>query len=119
VLVFPDGAIILDLTDWGVNHQPRPIENPDNCSYTTVLEGPVPIVQNELNTVNALGALDTPPQTFSLGSYTNLQGSFYVRATFAGFVDRNSTDTCDFSQIGTTKNGLDFAVGVGVVSGAG
>jgi hypothetical protein len=113
VLALQNGDIALDLSNWGVVNQPPPSENPSNCSFTSVLDGWVPIVQNELSTV---GPLESPAQSFSPGSYSNLQGQLYVTATFAG-VARNPDGTCNFSLIGSTEQGLDFAVGGGLVRG--
>jgi hypothetical protein len=107
VLALQKGAIALDLSNFGSGSQPPPIENPNNCSYTSVVLGTVPIVQGELA---------TSPNPRPPGIYANLSGTFYVKATFAGVVPRVN-NTCDFSQETSTATGLDFIEAAGVVSG--
>lgn len=114
VLVLQKGDIALDVSDFGVGkNQPPPTENPNDCSFTSVLDGPVSIVQNEL----ATAPHPLSPNPYSPGIYANLTGSFYVKATFAGVVPRVN-GACDFSQIGDTQTGLDFVEATGVVQGA-
>jgi hypothetical protein len=106
VLALQQGAIALDLTDFGSGTQPSPIENPSNCSFTNVIVGPVYIRQDELKTSQH----PRPP-----GIYKDLHGTFYVKAIFAGVAPRNSDRSCNFSQMDSTSTGLDFAKATGDV----
>jgi hypothetical protein len=104
VLALHNGDIALDISKWGVGNQPPPTEYPNNCSFTSVVVGPVRVVQNKL------------PFKYAPGMYANLHGTFYVKATFAGVVPPlNGGNGCDFSQIGSTQRGLDFVEATGVV----
>jgi hypothetical protein len=105
LLKLSKGNIDLDLSKFGKAKRPL-TKNPSNCSYTSVVVGTVTIVPN-----SATLTVDT-------GAYKNVNGSFQVKATFAGVVPRvPDGSACDFSQENSQKTGLDFVSGKGALSG--